>query len=282
MAEWLFQRLDRPAGESPLPGSVSPEYPVPGAADDVVRVFYPAHLATSEGLIGLVNTLRTLADIRRLSVCVGTRALAMRGTAGQAALTEWLVNALDKPDGWQPSASQNPVAYDYWNRPTPDANASAVRVFYTAHAETPQDRQEVVNLTRTLADLQRLFPFGPAKALVLRGTPNQAALAEWLLNALDKPADWQPAAGQNPAESQYRADDPRSNGEIDLVRVFYLAPTITPQDLQALVTQIRIAANIQRMFANPTHHAIALRGTPTQVSIAEQLVAPRYQPLPKP
>jgi hypothetical protein len=274
MAEWLFQHLDRPSAGAPVPNPVSPEYPVPGTADDMVRVFYPVNINTQTGLAELVNTLRTVGDFPRLFACVGAQATAMRGTAGQTALAGWLVNALDKPEGWQPPAAQNPAAYEYWNGPAPDA-FTAVRVFYTAHAETPQALAEVVNLTRTLTDLQRMFGVASRKAVVFRATPNQAALAEWLLNALDKPAAWQPPTNQNPAAYQYQADSPGSTGGTDFVRVFYLAPTVTQQDLQALVTKIRTSAGISRLFANTTHRAVAFRGTASQVSAADQLIAAR-------
>jgi hypothetical protein len=199
----------------------------------------------------------------------------LRGTAGQAALAEWILNALDKPADWQPPDSERWVSYEYWSGPTANTDPTPVRVYYMAHAEKPQDIAEVVNLTRTLAAVQRMFACNERRAIVLRGSPNQVALAEWLLNALDKPAGWQPPSGQNPASYQYQNDSMGPKGETDFVRIFYLAPNITQEGLAALTTQIRVSAGVQRLFASASHHAVALLGNASQVTAAEQLVAAR-------
>ena len=272
MAEWLFHNLSGSViwmSATPLP--IGPEYKVGGAADDVVRMFYPENIDKNPNLQELVNVLRTVGGFQRMFACE-PRAVAMRGTAGQVALAGWLVNALDKPAGWQPQESQNPAWYEYWNSPPPYDKLYSVRVFYTAHTETQQDLQQIVNLVRTLADLQRLFAFSADKALVFRGTPGQTALAEWLLNTLDKPAGWQPPEGQNPVAYRYKDDYPGSKGETDFVRVFYLAST-DPKEIQATVNLIRTETRCQRVFAETTHHAVAIRGTASQVAMAEQLVA---------
>ncbi len=120
-----------------------------------------------------------------------------------------------------------------------------------------------------------MFAVQSRKAVVLRGEPNQIALALWLLNALDKPAGWRPPADQNPASYQYQNDSRGSRGETDFVRIFYLEPTIAQEGLAALTTQIRVSEGIQRVFASSSHHALALRGTASQVTAAEQLVAAR-------
>jgi uncharacterized cupredoxin-like copper-binding protein len=261
MAEWLFEHLNRPSGGTP-------SFTVPDAPEQMLQVFYLANVTANRGVAEMVNTIRTVVEVQRMMACQGAHAIAMRVTAGQAALAEWLVNSLDKPDGWQPAASQNPAVY-------PDASADTVRVFYMTHVEKPQDIAEVVNLTRTLAAVQRMFAVNEHRAVVLRGAPNQIALALWLLNALDKPAGWPPPSGQNPASYQYQDDTRGSKGETDFVRIFYLAPNVTQEGLAALTTQIRVSAGVQRMFASTTHHAVALLGTASQVTAAEQLVAAR-------
>ena len=268
MAEWLFPLLNKPSGGTP-------KFTLPGAPDQMMEVLYPANVTTNQGLAEMVNTIRTVAEIQRMFACQGAHAIAVRGTAGQAALAEWIANALDKPADWQPPESQRWVSYEYSAVLPPRDNGTAVRVFYMAHAEKPQDIAEIVNLTRTVAEVQRMFAGNERKTVVLRASPNQIALAEWLLNALDKPASWQPPADQNPARYQYQADYPGSKGETDFVRIFYLAPDITQEGLSALTTQIRVSVGVQRLFASTAHHAIALRGTASQVTAAEQLVAAR-------
>jgi hypothetical protein len=283
VAGWLFHQLEGPSGgASPAPPPpASPVYVVPGAADDVVRVFYPANINTPQGLQQLTNAIRTLGDIQRMMACTQSGAVVLRGTAAQVALAEWLVNALDKPDGWKPQSSQNWAAYQYENANPP--STSSVRVFYPSNAGTQQGLTEVVNLTRTLGDLQRLFPVSAPRAVVFRSTAAQAALAEWVLNALDKPNGWQPPAGQNPVAYQYNEDPSPTGGgsSVSFVRVFYL-PAVTPQDLQAIANQLRTSTGCQRLMAAGEHDVVALRGTASQTAAAEQLVAGRYPPSPKP
>ena len=59
LADWLIQQLDiDPAAQRPA----IQRYPVPGAADDVVCVFYvPNH--TAQQLQEIVNAVRTMSDI---------------------------------------------------------------------------------------------------------------------------------------------------------------------------------------------------------------------------
>ena len=267
-AEWLFEQLSNPSGGTA-------KFTIPGAPDQMVQVFYFANLSMPMGIAQAVNALRTVAEIQRMMACQGAHAIAMRGTAGQAALAEWIVNALDKPADWQPPESERWASYDYSASLTHGDTASAVRVFYTAHLDKPQDLTEVLNLTRTVAEVQRMFGVSERNAVVLRDTPARAALAEWLLNALDQPAGWQPSADQNPARYEYREDSPRSMGQTDFARVFYLEPAITQQALSALTNRIRVSVGVQRMFATTAHHAIALRGTASQVTAAERLVTAR-------
>jgi hypothetical protein len=268
MAEWLFPQLSKPAGGTP-------KYTLPGAPEQMLEVLYPANVTTNQGLAEMVNTIRTVVEIQRMYACQGAHAIAVRSTAGQAALAEWIANAVDKPAGWQPPESGRWVSYDYSASLTHGDTASAVRVFYAAYLDKQQDLAEVLNLTRTVAEVQRMFGVNERKAVVLRAGPAQVALAAWLLNALDKPANWQPPADQNPARYQYQADYPGSKGETDFVRIFYLAPDITQEGLSALANQIRVSVGVQRLFASTVHHAVALRGNASQVTAAEQLVAAR-------
>src|ERR1035437_5569951 len=60
---------------TPLP--IGPEYKVGGAADDVVRMFYPENIDKNPNLQELVNVLRTVGGFQRMFACE-PRAVAMR------------------------------------------------------------------------------------------------------------------------------------------------------------------------------------------------------------
>jgi hypothetical protein len=195
-AEWLFRELDKPAEDH---DSGKHEYRAPGDNDLVTRIFYPAHIKTAQGLQELVNLIRTITDTQRMFHHSGQQAIALRGTAGQAAMVEWLVNALDIPQDGPPATQRRPSAtYPYpepakllpsgAKNPAWAPGDTVVRVFYLAHTGTSQGVQEAVNTIRTVADIGRAFPYSAPKAVVTRGTASQDALAEWLLNELDAPA----------------------------------------------------------------------------------------------
>jgi hypothetical protein len=86
-----------------------------------------------------------------------------------------------------------------------------VRVFYVMHAETPREIQELATTVRSISGIFRLFTYSASRAMALRGTADQMAIAEWLFNDLDKQR-------QNPGAHEYRL----ASGGDDIVRVFYL------------------------------------------------------------
>jgi hypothetical protein len=57
---------------------------------DVARVFYP-HTSTPQELQDLVNQVRSTVGIQRAVSYSATGALALRGTAGQVAMAEKLI-----------------------------------------------------------------------------------------------------------------------------------------------------------------------------------------------
>ena len=61
-----------------------------------------------------------------------------------------------------------------------------VRTFYLANAATPQEIQEVATAIRGLTEIRRLFPVNSMNALILRGPADKIALAEKVINDIDK------------------------------------------------------------------------------------------------
>lgn len=177
-AEWLIGQLDKPAG---VPDSGTHEFRMKETANPVARVFYPKRAETPQILVEMVNSIRTIAELQRVVVCNGPKAIAIRGTAGQAALAEWLINELDQPAG---AGGQVPAPHEYRVAGIRD---DVVRVFYPARVETPQAMQEVANLVRSTAGVQRLVAFNATRAVALRGTGDQVARVEQLLKEREKP-----------------------------------------------------------------------------------------------
>ncbi len=63
---------------------------------------------------------------------------------------------------------------------------SVVKVFYLSNVSSANDLQDAVSVVRTVAAVQSVQPVASQDALVIRGTPDQVALAESLLSSIDK------------------------------------------------------------------------------------------------
>jgi general secretion pathway protein D len=63
---------------------------------------------------------------------------------------------------------------------------NVIRTFYLTNLSAANELQDLVNILRTLLDTQRLQQFPSQQAIVIRGTPDQIALAEKLIDDLDK------------------------------------------------------------------------------------------------
>src|ERR1035437_8507023 len=68
-----------------------------------------------------------------------------------------------------------------------DYEEQVAKVFYLSNVSTPQELQEIVNAVRSVADIQRFFPYNAQNAIIARGSADQVALAEKILHDLDKP-----------------------------------------------------------------------------------------------
>jgi general secretion pathway protein D len=68
-----------------------------------------------------------------------------------------------------------------------DYEEQVAKVFYLSNVSTPQELQEIVNAVRSVADIQRFFPYNSQNAIIAKGSADQVALAEKILHDLDKP-----------------------------------------------------------------------------------------------
>ena len=68
-----------------------------------------------------------------------------------------------------------------------DFETQVTRVFYLCNVSSAQEVQEIVNVVRSVVDLQRLFPYQSQYAIVAKGEVDKIALAEELIHDLDKP-----------------------------------------------------------------------------------------------
>lgn len=225
------------------------------AQADVERVFSFRQVQTPQLQQEVFNALRSIANIQNGSLDRAARAITVKAPANQIAAAEWTFQELDRPD--QPSAP-NPHEF------TPEGMGDAVVCVYTvSQSQTPQSMQEMVNATRSLADIQHVFPISGIHAVVLRGTPAQIGLAKWIFQQLDAPS---PATANVPVIRPYpTAADPA-------IRIFFLANIQSPQALMEVVNATRSVGDVQRFFPMNQTHSIVMRGTTAQAELCEWLI----------
>ncbi len=178
-AKWLVAELDKPAA-APLPASSAEhEYKMQGSTDDLVRVFYLANCETAQSQQEVMTAIRSMEDMRRLFPYPSRRALTVRGTAAEISLAQWLVDELDRPVDAQSSLPPGPREYQI-----PGGN-QVVRVFFLPRLQDSQELQSVYSAVRSATGARRMFVNTAHKALVVRGSADQMAIAERVIS--DRP-----------------------------------------------------------------------------------------------
>lgn len=235
------------------------------------EVFPLANSESPQAAQEFATAIRTVGRLQPAAVVVSQNSLSVSGTVDQLALARWLIGELDKPANAPFPAS--PAQGQY--RPQ-DGTGDVVSILYLAHSETQLNLLEVMTTIRTITELRYVYPYPKRKALAVRGTPGQIQLMEWTAAELDQPANAPPPP--NSEARQYRVQD----GTGDVVRVFHLAHSATPQNLQEVMTLIRTMTDIRRVFPVQSRSALSWRGTADQIRLVEWLVGELDQPADSP
>ncbi|MGH9522563.1 MAG: cohesin domain-containing protein [Terriglobales bacterium] len=94
--------------------------------------------------------------------------------------------ALESKTFWRPvTANTIFIAADTKTKRT-ELEEQVVKTFYLSNAYSTNDVQDALNTIRTVTDITRLVNLTSQSAIVVRGTPDQVALAEKLLSDIDK------------------------------------------------------------------------------------------------
>ncbi len=248
--EWLFDQLDRPVAGAA-------QYKMSGDRGEVIAVIPIASTATNADLTAATTAIRTIVDLQRLFPYAAQMVIVGRGEPDRIAAAEWIASQLSPRAGQAPTGDSPPYPVGPL-RPDKADTDSLIRVFRMDPKTTGAELTAMVTAIRTIADIQRLFPF-QANTMIMRASPSQVAVAGWLVHEMAKPAD---------ATAVHQTTMP---GLIDgVVRLFYVG---RQADVAPLVTRIRSTLDIQRLypFANPS--AVVLRGRPDQMSSVEAMVA---------
>jgi len=96
------------------------------------------------------------------------------------------ITALESKTFWRPVTPNTIFVAADTPAKRKEVEQSVIRTFYLTNLSQPNELQDLVNILRTLLDTQRLQQFPSQQAIVVRGTPDQIALAEKLIDDLDK------------------------------------------------------------------------------------------------
>lgn len=152
-----------------------------------------------ESISNVPITLKATEDTKRLYEIVGKLAnlnvlfdpdytsrriaIELNGVSKEEALQ---IIALESKTFWRPVtpntifvAADNPAKRK-------EVEQSVIKTFYLSNLSQPTELQEVVNTLRMILEISKIQPLPSQGALVVRGTPDQIALAEKLVGDLDK------------------------------------------------------------------------------------------------
>ena len=223
-----------------------------GFSQDVSRTFRFTHLKDAPQFNETATVIRSLGEIRELTVDAANGELHLRGSDAQAALTAWLFARLDHAHPREPFA-------EYRMPGLPD---DVVRVFFVKHARGPQLR-ELSTVVRSVTELRRGFISEASNVMAMRGTAEQAEITEWLINAMDQPEF---------AESklEHAISDPQ--GE-DRIRLLHVPKIDGPQEFQEFAKQLRQRTQMRRVFTYYPLRLIAVRSTGQKIEEAARIAA---------
>lgn len=234
---------------------------VAAGAQTQSRVFSYAADATPQNVQEIVNAVRTITDIDQIYIEDQARTFVAKGTADQLALAAWLVEWLQTEGGNGVQQYTIPGTADDPRR----GFGNQVRIFYVAGLPNPQAMQELVNALRVVVDAPKVYQYWKSHAIAMRLTPDQAALSEWVVGALTRPAG---AAGK----AEFTATGMMPADTV-ATRVYYQPGAVSAAELQETVVAVRASAGVKRIYAVFFPRAIILRGTPEQASAADGLMA---------
>jgi len=169
MATWLVNQLDQAAG---VPSPAPNDYALSG--DDVTHVFNLSNPRVPMETQEMATLIRSVADVQRIFTYNARKTIVVRTSPDNMALTAWLVKQLDRP------ASTPPVTVQYTLPRGPD---NIVGVFYLPNPSRERLNKAATQV-RTTARVQHLFTYGTLGALAVRGTLEQLAMAEKVIEKI--------------------------------------------------------------------------------------------------
>src|SRR6266436_7761795 len=188
------QKMIDAAGASPSPQSAAP--PRTGLQKRLDEAQGPVELAP---ISNVPITLKLTEDTKVIYDTVGKLAginvlfdpdytsrrirIELNGVTLEEALQ---IIAMESKTFWRPVTPNTIFVASDTPAKRKDIEQSVIKTFYLANLSQPTELQDVVNALRQILEISRIQPLNSQGALVVRGTPDQIALAEKLVGDLDK------------------------------------------------------------------------------------------------
>lgn len=204
---------------------------------------------SEQELYDAATVIRTITQLGEVSADKETNVVSVSGDAEQVRLFRWLAQELNRPRAEAGGAVREMAM----------GENDVVRILYFAPGANMRNLQEAATVVRALGELRQLFAFQPLRVVVVRGTKELTAMAEWVLERLQAPGE--------------RAGAERKLSAEDVVRVSYAKVSLSVQELQQLAVKARQESKVRRLFTYNEARVIATRGTAEQAATVAQVVS---------
>ena len=233
------------------------------------KTFYFTQAMTVDDMTAVTTMIRTVVDLQDIVPDEEHHALKARGPLDKLVAADWIFQQVDRP-----AATGATPEYKMTGK-----HEEVMRMFRISPAATNAQLTAIVTAIRTVADLQRLFPYQKLNAIVGRGEPEKMALADWMVGQLSPFDGDAPTADSPVVPSPLR--DPKGVPLGDVVQVLRIDPKTTTAELTGAVTAIRTVADIQRLFpyqGGQAGQAIICAAAPEKIAVAAWLVGELSKP----
>ena len=148
-----------------------------------LNCFLPAGLLKNPSFFGQISWLKGINVLFDPEYTSRRVKIELNGVTLEEALG---IIALESKTFWRPVTPNTIFVAQDNPAKRKDLEQSVIKTFYLANLSQPTELQDVVNALRQILEISRIQPLPSQGALVVRGTPDQIALAEKLVGDLDK------------------------------------------------------------------------------------------------
>ena len=232
----------------------------------IVKTFYFRDGTSDRRLSEILTTLRQQLNLRYLIMNTGVTGITVRETPERVAQAENLLAQFEL------RASSPAVAMNSSRQPD---EAHIVQTFYLDDSSSQKDLVEIVTALRTLLNIRYVATNKNAKAIAIRDSASQIALAAKVIADLDRS---RPGAGVQ-ASAVIDAGRTSESGRRDVggpERQISLSNAQTEEGIREILVALRTL--LDNALVEAKGNMIIVRDTETNLLVAERIVADLDKP----